>query len=373
MAASPVLDIGGGRTGAPTRVTTAVVVIGFLANKLGSLPRRVVERGDRTGRPIMDRKYRMLWGPPNVSEPGVPFWVRMWAHLEGWSNAFVFRRTMGSLTVGLDLLHPAQVDVDRLASGEPRYTYRVGDGREYVYGRDEVIHIMRLSWDGLRGVPPVTAATTAHQISGLQDRWQQNFYRRWAAPSGVVSSPSDMDDGAVDEFYEAWDEQHAGAAGAGGVVLVQGGVTYTPILPPSDEGMLQARNLTREDILGVYAPGLPHHVVGWRSNTSNWGTGVEQQGIHLVQHVFDPRHDLVSDVMSWALLPEDLKLDWDTSQWLRGDAKSRAEVLAKERQAGALTREEYRHETGRPRLVGVPDDVWKPQNMESLPVVSEPS
>ena len=346
----------------PTRVATAVTVINFLSDELGSLPVHVVERGDRTRAPLRDQRHRFLWGDPNSDTDAVPWWQQLWAHIEGYSNVFVFRRRVGGATVGLDLLHPSRVRVERLGSGERLYHYRPAGGRRVTYRRDEVVHIMRRSWDGIRGVPPITATAAAHRISTLQDRWQMTHYLRSARPSGVVTTPSELDDLAVEEFYDDWDEQIAAASGGQGVLLLQGAAAYHPILPASDEGLLRARSYTREEIVGAYAPGIPHHLLGWRSNTSNFGTGIEAQGLHLLLHVFEPRLKLVARTLASHLLPRGLTLDWHTEEWLRNDAKAKADVYSKLRLAGIVSREEVR---GRFGLAAAPvaDDFWQPANM----------
>ena len=352
---------------APTRVATAVNIIGFLAHRLGALPRSVVERGDKIGRPIEDRtrEFAFLWDAPNPAEDAVPWWTRMWAHLEGHANAFLFRRRFGARTVGLDLLHPARVRV--VVDGDDRtYRYRPpGGGAPVDYRRDDIVHVMRLSWDGIRGVPPLTAAAAPHRIAAMQDRWQMSHYRRGGRPSGVVSSPAEHDAMSVAEFYDGWEDQVGSASGMG-VLLLQGGAEYTPVLAASDEGLLQARVYTREEILGSYAPGIPHHQLGWRSNTSNFGTGIEHQNLHLLSHVFEPRFGLVSDVLSRHLLSPELMLHWPTGQWIKSDAKSTAEVYSKMRAGGAASRDEWRSAAGL-APAGAADDFWQPRNMDSVP------
>ena len=69
-------------------------------------------------------------------------------------------------------------------------------------------------------------------------------------------------------------------------------------IPPEEAQYLQSRQFSREEVLGFYAPGLPHHLLGWKSNTSNYGTGVEAQARHLVQHVLLNRMSLVSSAIS---------------------------------------------------------------------------
>jgi len=354
----------GGRHGAPTAVAAALTIIAFLARRLGAMDRVVYERGDRAKRPVRDEEHRFLWGPPVPGASAVPVWVSAFAHLEGWADVFFWvRRDAADNVVGVDLLHPADVGVRLDSNREPVYTYL---RKEYT--RREIVHIPGLSWDGVRGVPPVSAGMGQHTVALLQERWQRAFYRSAATPSGIVSTADELDDAAVDEFYDLWDEQHGGPEGVGRVLLLQGDTTYTPVsMSPVDAQLLQSRQFSREEILGLYAPGLPHHLLGWKSNTSNFGTGVEQQGIHLVQHVFMPRLQLVSDVLSNAFLPPELRLWWDTRMWVEGDTRAQAEAWHKMRLDGAATREEWRTVAGLGPL-DIPDEVLRPANSVVVPL-----
>ena len=352
------------RHGAPTSVAVALSIIWFLARRLGSMPRIVHEAGDKTREPVRDERFRAVWGAPRPGAPGVPVWVSAFAHLEGWANVFFWRRSVGPATVGFDLIHPSRVKVSLDANRDPVY---VLDGNTSArYGREEIVHIMGPSWDGITGVPPVQSGLGAHEVARLQERWTRNLLRRSSAPSGIVNTASEWGDPEVDEFYELWDEQHGGAGNAGGVILMQGQNTFTPVsMSPLDAQLLQSRHYAREEILGFYAPGLPHHLLGWKSNTSNFGTGIEQQNIGLIQHVFLSRFQLVSDVMSTLLLPSSLRMWWDTSMWLEGDSKSQADVWAKLHANGLATREQARRDMRMPALP-LPDDLWIPKNMTAV-------
>ena len=348
------------RHGAPTSVAVALGIIWFLARRLGSIPRVVHERDDRTRRPIRDPRYRALWGAPRPGVPDIPFWVTAFAHLEGWANVYFWKRSIGPYLVGLELIHPSRVKV---VLDDRRDAVYLLDGQTSPrYSREDIVHVSGPSWDGVRGVPPVLLGQGPHEVAKLQERWTRNLLRRSSAPSGIVTVPAEWDEEAVDEFYEAWEEQHGGAGGAGGVIMMQGANTFEPVsMSPVDAQLLQSRHYSREEILGLYAPGIPHHSLGWKANASNYGTGIEQQNIHLVQHVFSSRLQLFSNVMSM-LLPPELQMWWDTSMWLEGDSKGQAEVWSKMRMNGAATREQWRAAVRMPAL-DLPDDLFVPKNV----------
>ena len=203
----------------------------------------------------------------------------------------------------------------------------------------------------------------AHDMAVQLERFGRTFLRKGAAPSGVVTATADLDPATVKEFYQRWDDMHSGAENVGSVVLVQGGSGFERItIPPEEAQYLQSRAFSREEVLGYYAPSMPHHLLGWKSNTSNFGTGIEAQGQHLVRYVLLNRLMLVEDAISQELLPPELEIEFDVSRLLRGDAKTQAEVYSKMRLGTALGAEEWRAETGfPPREFG--DDYMYPRNM----------
>ena len=353
--------------GAPTNLATAVTIINFVSDELGAMPVRVVERGDRTRRPVEDLAHEYLWGGPNSEADAASWWQTLWMHYEGWNEAFVFLRRVGGGVVGMDLLHPSRVKVTVKDSGRRTYAYRppgAGHKDAVEYTRRDVVHIMRRSWDQVRALPPIAASRPAHRIAAQQDRWQNSHYRLAARPSGILTVPAELDDLAVAEYYAGWDDQVSGPGGKG-LLLAQGNAQYTPIMPATDVHLLQSMTFTREQILGAYAPGVPHHLLGWRSNASNWGTGIEQQGLHLLQHVFLPRMHAVGRTLTARLLPRHLRLWWDHGEWLQMDGKGKAEMYTKLRLGGGLTRDEFRDPFDLP-VLPIPDDIYTPTNMQTI-------
>ena len=353
----------------PSRVATANSIIKFLSMTQGTLPRLIRERGDLSRRPILSPEFRYIWGAPNRDHRtgAMSFWIRAFAHLEGWNNIFLWRNRLGSRLVSVDLVHPARVAVN-VDHGEKRFT--LDGARKPVYTADDILHIYGLSFDGVKGISPVAAGALTHQHADLLDRYGRNFLRRLAAPAVAVMTKDKLDDEATDEFYDLYDEQFGGPERAGGVILVQGGNSIERLtVPPEEAQYLQSRQFTREEVLGFYAPGLPHHLLGWRSNTSNFGTGIEAQNRHLVQHVLRSRLNLIQDAINAELLPADLQMEFSVKDLLRGDAKTQAEVYSKMRDRGALSREEWREEAGFPPAA-MPDDFTYAKNATKVDATS---
>ena len=181
-----------------------------------------------------------------------------------------------------------------------------------------------------------------------------------------MSSPEKLNREEADEFYEDFDKFHAGGLNAAAVLLVDGGMQYEKIgIPPNDAQFLETRQFQREEILAWYAPGMPHHLLGWKSSASNWGTGVEAQSIAFVKYVLLSRLRRVEELVSELLLPPELEFEFAVDELLRGDSKARAEVYNRMRMAGVLSADEWRAlERMSPR--GIEDDYWQPLNMDRI-------
>ena len=345
----------------PSSLSTAFAVIKVLAATQGSLPRRIHERDDLSRKVVRDRAHRFLWGAPNAEwrTASVAWWWTAFAHLEGWANVYMWRDRFNADTVGLSLIHPSRVMVMRVKG---KKLFVIDGNRERVYTADDILHIPGLSFDGVRGIPPVQAGIMAHDMALQLERFGRTFLRKGSAPSGVVTSTAELSPASVKEFYQRWDDMHSGSDNVGSVVLVQGGSGFERItIPPEEAQYLQSRAFSREEVLGYYAPSMPHHLLGWKSNTSNFGTGIEAQGQHLVRYVLLNRLTLVEDAISQELLPPELVIEFDVSALLRGDAKTQAEVFSKMRQGGAVSAEEWRAAASYPpREFG--DDFMYPLN-----------
>ena len=355
----------GGEASPPSGLPTAFATIKVLSGLQGTLPRKIHERDAAAMTPLEPPDLAYLWGSPNAGVQ-VPksWWVGGFAHLEGWANIFIWKSRLGQRVNGLYLIHPSRVGVHLRDDG--RKVFTLDGNAEPQYTTDDILHIPGLSFDGVKGIPPVQAGASTHALAGLQAGWSRTFLRKGAAVTGVISLEGDADGADIKQFYEDWDERHAGVNNVGSVVVLTGAGKFERVtVPPEEAQLLESRMFSREEVLGFYAPGLPHHLLGWRSNTSNFGTGIEAQGRHLVQHVLINRLELIEDAIYHELLPPDLEFTFDVSRLLRGDLKTQAEIATKMRQAVTLTADQWLAQVGLPGR-GIEDDYLVPKNMERI-------
>ena len=362
------LDLAAADSGPPAPIATVNAILSIISQTCGQLPRHVIRDMDLDRTPVIDARFKHLTGEPNKLDAlsGNTFWESLFASTDGWGNTYVWQDRIGpdwSGVVGLHFLMPQRMTPFRKVN---RVLYDIQDDAGSPRTRDEVLHIAKNAYDGLVGMSPVRAGIQSHRLAIEAERTGLSFFRRGATVGGVVTDPRELNDEEVDEFYDNWDRMHAGGGRAGNVVLLEGNAKYERIgIPPEEAQFLETRQFSREEILGWYAPGMPHHLLGWKSTASNWGTGVEQQSIAFVKYVLLSRLRRVEEIVSERLLPPEMGFMFDVEELMRGDSRARATVHATMRQWGVLSADQWRHREGMgPR--GIPDDYLSPLNMERV-------
>jgi len=89
-------------------------------------------------------------------------------------------------------------------------------------------------------------------------RYERGVFANMARPDGVLETQDDevLAKTTFNKIKKEWNQTYGGAAQAGKVALLEGGVKYKQIsMKPKDLGHLEGRKLTREEIAGGY--GVP--------------------------------------------------------------------------------------------------------------------
>jgi len=370
------LGVGGGgsMSAPPSPIATVMAIINVISQTCGQLPRQITRKDVRDRRPLDTSQWRYILSKPNRLDAmrGNTFWEAVFASVEGWGNAYIWvdRTSPGWRGVrGLHFLMPQRVNPFRQ---EGRVLYKLEGDEQDSRSPEEIVHLAKGATDGLRGMSPIRAGAMTHELTVQAERTALTFFRRGTTTGGVVMHPEKLEKPQVDEFYDNFRRFHQGSRNAGNVLLLQGNAKYERIgIPPSEAQFLETRQFQREEILGWYAPGMPHHLLGWRSSASNWGTGVEQQSIAFVKFVLLSRLRRVEEMIETDFLPDDLRYRFDVVDLMRGDSKARSEVYGRMRQLGVLSADEWRlDEAMAPREV--PNDYLVPLNMTSVPAEGGP-
>lgn len=360
-------------------VGAAFAAINFIARTTAALPIRLQKRGDKSRALYAGSEFDWLTKRPNRSTARINFIETLVASIEGWGNGYAWIGRSADVAYNpqrpwlgvreLWHLRPQRVGVGTFEDGSKGFT--LDAKRDAPLTAREVLHVPSFSVDGVRGLSPVAVAANALGLAIATEKFGSLFFRNGSTLSGIITSEAVVTPTAAREVLQVWDDAHQGLNNAHLMGVLGGNAKYDRIgIPPNDAQFLESRVHQREEVLQFYGP-IPHHLLGWKSNTSNFGTGIEAQGIHVVTFVLLNRLKRIEEAIEDGLLPPDLEMTFNVNGLLQGDARSRAELYRTLRNLGAMSADEVREKEDMPPR-GVPDDYWSPLAMTRIPVDGRP-
>lgn len=332
--------------------TTAVYsCVRILSEAVASLPLHLYRYAGRSKERVYDHPlYHILHDEPNPEMTSFIFRETMMTHLLLWGNAYaqIIRDGAGRV-VGLYPLLPNKMRVDRDRNGQLVYTYtRDSDDNpnftgygQVTLGREDVLHIPGLGFDGLVGYSPIAMMKNAVGITLACEEYGASFFANGATPGGVLEHPGILKD--PKKVRDSWNEVYRGSGNAHKVAVLEEGMKYQQVgLPPEDSQFLETRKFQLDEIARLYR--IPPHMVGDLDKSSF--SNIEQQSLEFVKYTLDPW------VIRWEqslqralLLPGEktayfIKLNVDGL--LRGDYASRMAGYATARQNGWMSANDIR-------------------------------
>lgn len=316
------------------RVSTVYRCVGLIAGTIAALPVGVFERKDGA-RAKVDHEYSRLL---NV-EPGEPGFTAYaaWEYL--LSSKLLRGDGFGELVrpsfrsgrvVGIKPHHPDRVQ-PFLKGGE--LYYRVTDrnsGTQRVLPEADMLHFHSLGFDGLRSPSPITyAAREAVGVALAAEAYHAGFFAEGATFDYVLSTEATLKKESVQAIRTRLLERETGGANSRSPLIVDGGLKPIPIsISGKDAEVLATRTFSVEEICRFY--GVPPFMVS-QSGSSNWGTGIEQQGIGFVRHTLMNHIVPAAQELNRKLFPQvagaaDYFVEHITAALERGDLKTRYEA-----------------------------------------------
>ena len=311
-----------------------------LSNVFAQLPLKLYRkradggREEATDHPL----WRTLHKAPNPSMTSFVWRKIAMRHIATWGNHYseIVRNTFGEIQ--LWPISPSRIELKWRADGTKEYTY-LGKNGPKVMRPGSVFHMQGQTTDGLMGYSPVADLRRSLAIAQSAERYARSVFDNNARPAVVLSHPKSLSTEASKRIGTQMDELR-GAANAGKTVVLEEGLTVTPIgFPPEDALFLTAQLTQHRLIYGAY--GIPPHKVGdlERATFSN----IEHQALEFIQDGAMPWLVNAEQEFDVQLIEDDdVSAAFLVDGYLRGDAKSRAEALAIRWQHGTLSPDEWR-------------------------------
>lgn len=325
--------------------TWVYIAVKRIADAGAQVPLVVLDR-NKEGQPDQivrshDRGLLALLAKPNPWQSGFDFLENYYTSTELTGNAFIALDAIDSFgrPHEMRVLNPARVtiipDPKNYVKG---YLYNV-NGTYLPFPAKDIIHIKYAHSDNdYWGMSPLTAARFSIDVDRASLEWNRTFLLRGGWPAGAIEGENDIDDKGLRRLQrELKTSLMRGKDAAGLILLLTGGLKYKKLaLTPKEMDWLDARRLSRDEILAIY--GVPFAVAGLFSTeqTTARSAGVTQQvknfyiftmypklqklisGLNLgLAPLFGERFELAPDLKGIPALRDDVEQDLIRAQTYR--------------------------------------------------------
>ena len=274
-------------SGGPVTIDSAMQLsavfacIRLLSENVATMPLGTYERraDTRVSVPLPDY---LSFQPPQGSR--IDYLSQVMLSLLSAGKAFV-ATPRDALGVPVDLvpLQPELVKVERSETGI--YSYRVGENR---YTPRDVMHIRGMTMPGaVDGLSPLQAAMKSIELGLAAQDFGSSFFRNGALPAGIIEAPGEYPKSSAERVASLWNRNHRGASNAGKIGVLTGGAKFVKVtISPEEAQFLETRQFTVPEICRFF--GVPPHLVADASNSTSWGSGLEEQNLSFGQMSLRP-------------------------------------------------------------------------------------
>ena len=347
------------------RLAAVYACVRILSETMASLPLVLYRaRADGGKDRVTDHwLYRVLGKKPNRYQNPFEWREMLQGHLALRGNAFcqILTNGRGEVTE-LIPIHPDRVRLELLAQGDYRYRIQNAAGQEMVLRRGEVWHLRGLSSDGLLGLSPIELSRESLGMALAAQDYGARFFSNDAKPTGGwIEFPGNFEDSEAKRvFRESYQAAQSGA-NRGKVLVLENGMKFHEVgVTNKDAQFLELRKFQITDIARLFR--VPPHMIADldRATFSN----IEQQSLEFVMHTMTPwaerwEASIEADLM---LDGDQLEVEFDFANLMRGDAASRSAYYQSGIQNGWLTRNEARVAENLNPIKGL-DQPLRPLNM----------
>ena len=340
----------------------------LVAGTISSLPLIVYKDGSNETRSRFKAHplYHLLQYSPNADQTALDFWQFMCVSLELWGNAYArIERGAGNRIVALTPVRPELVKVRRADDGSIRYRY-IDVGKTIDIGQDEMFHIRGFGGSPMGGLSTLSFGRQSFGLALATDEAAAQIYKNGLRPSGVLTTKDQrtLSKEQREDVYKYVVEPMAGD-NSGRPLVLEAGLEWKSIqMSSADAEVIQSRQFSVED--GCRWFGVPPHMVGHTTNTTSWGSGLEQQTIGFLIFTLRERLKRIEQaIIKQLLTPAErltITVEFNFEGLLRADSAARASFYSQMVQNGIMTRNEVRRLENLPPLDGG-DDLTIQSNM----------
>jgi HK97 family phage portal protein len=327
-------------------VPGVLAAVTILSQDIASLPLILYRRLPRGKERATDNPhYPLLHDMPNPEMTSYQFREIQMGHLLGWGNAYAQKIwDRRGIVRELWLLDPSRMEVGR-KDGARIYLYRDKQGRPIAFTDEEIWHVHSLGFDGVKGLSLINLARNAIGLAMATEKYGSRVMQNDARPSVVIKHPQNLKPPASTNLIESWNQAYSGAGNAGKAVVLEEGMDISTIgFPSKDAQYIETQQWTVQQFARVFR--IPPHMLGDITNSTSWGTGIEQQELGYLTHTLRPWMVRIEQSANKDILLDNERgthfYEHLVDAMLRTDVKTRMDSYAVAITNGVMTRNEAR-------------------------------
>ena len=221
-------------------------------------------------------------------------------------------------------------------------TYKITGAKKSVYYPNEILHLVKNSYDGVHGISLVKFAEKALSLAQATEQSASSFFENGGQLSGIISANTPLNAQQRDEILTTWNSTYNNGRG---VCVLPGNLNYQSISMNAEESqMLESRKYNSEDICRFF--GVNPALLGMEGfQTSN----IEEITMQFIQYTLLPYIAMFEAEFKKKLIQSaesNLKIIFDTNALLRGTKTTQSTYYSTLIQCGVLSINEVRRDLG---------------------------
>jgi HK97 family phage portal protein len=356
-----------------TRFSAVYSCVNIISTDVAKLPARVYRDMPNGGFEQVPNHYlARLMRNPNQYQTRMDFITQLITSVLMRGNSYVyFTYDNRNVPTAMYVLDPDSTFplVDR-STGEVYYSVGQNDLAQLennltVPARFIMHHRLMTFKSPLCGVTPLYAAATS-ALAGLSIQDQQaSFFNNQARPSGMLTTEEVLDEDVIARLRMQWENNYsAKGSNYGGTAVLEQGLTWTPLtMSAMDAQIIEQLKFDVQDVASAFR--VPTFLLGdlERATYKNAETLFRVYLSTSLSYYVEGLENRFNTF--FGLENQNLRLNFDTDQFLRTDFETRMNGLKNAIQGGIYTPNEARRTEGLSQVEGG-DSVYLQQQMAPI-------
>lgn len=327
--------------------STTKSCIRIIANTISTLPLKLYKQqqgtiGKEWTEDIVTVMSKVLTVQPNPRQTSTEFIEQMVAQLCLYSEFYaqVVKTPAGRVARITPFNSPKQVSVMEHGEGLI-YNCVTNEGKSVTLSENEIFTVRDLSLNTYKALDKISLAKSTIGLSMAATRNAEDYYRMGSRSGGFIKTDKALTDEAYTRLKAQVNEAYSGKENAHKIGLLEDGLTYVEnSYSLKDAQVLESRESSIREIAALF--GVPVALLGIPDVSLKSVEAINsffyKSCLQAILTKIEARFRL--------LLPTGFALVFDTSEYLRGDAQTNAEISELLFSRGLISRNESRKRIG---------------------------